>query len=179
MSDAIDGIITDVMKAEGWDRYTDHPADKGGPTKWGITLDAWQEACGDPSLTGTDVRKITETQARAFYRGRYVLAPAFDKTHPLLMPLLVDCGVNHGPARASKWFQKAVGVRQDGKIGPQTLAAAAEIPVTATYLNVCAYRFRFYGAIVGRDHSQAVFASGWNNRGAKFLIQLADLLKDG
>lgn len=177
MSDSIDDIITDVLKAEGWDHYTDHPADKGGPTKWGITLAAWQDACGDSSLSGADVRKITEDEARAFYRSRYVLEPKFDRVPTLVMPLLVDCGVNHGTARAAKWFQKAVGAVEDGIIGPNTLAAAAEIPATSIYLNILAYRIRFYGAIVTRDPSQAVFASGWNNRAAKFIVALADLLK--
>lgn len=179
MSDEIDDIITDVLKAEGWDRYTDNPADKGGPTKWGITLFAWQEANDDPSLTSADVRKITEPEARAFYRSRYVIGPRFDEVSPLLAPLLVDCGVNHGPARATVWFQKAVGAVQDGKIGPKTLAAAAEHSPVVIYLNICAYRIRFYGAIVSRDHSQAEFASGWNNRAAKFVVALADLLEAG
>jgi lysozyme family protein len=177
MSDIIEGVITDVLKAEGWDKYTNHPADKGGPTKWGITLAAWQEACGDPSLTDADVRKITEPQARSFYRSRYVLGPRFHELPPLLMELVIDCGVNHGIDRATKWVQKAAGAVQDGVIGPQTLAAVRNSNTTAMYLDICAYRVRFYGALVTRDPSQAAFASGWNNRAAKFIVALADLLK--
>ena len=178
MSNMIDDIITDVMRAEGWDRYTNHPNDKGGPTKWGITLKAYRSLV-DEDATEMTIRQLTEAEARAFYNRFYVVEPGFDKVSPLVQPLLVDCGVNHGPKRASKWFQKAVGATQDGKIGPQTLAAADKCMQMAVYLDVCAYRFRFYGAIVSRDHSQAEFASGWNNRGAKFLVALADLLKEG
>ena len=178
MTILIDDIITDVLKAEGWDRYTNHPSDRGGPTKWGITLKAYQSLV-DEEATETTIRQLTEAEARAFYNRFYVVEPGFNKAHPMIQPLLIDCGVNHGPKRAAKWFQKAVGATQDGVIGPQTLAAQMQFPPAVTYLNICASRFRFYGAIVGRDHSQAAFISGWNNRGSKFLVALADLLKEG
>lgn len=178
MADVIDDIITDVMKTEGWDRYTDSPHDRGGPTKWGITLRAWRRYCNDPALERADLRKTTEGDARGFYRKVHVEGPGFHRLHPLLIPLVVDCGVNHGVKRAVKWLQKAVGAKQDGVVGPKTLAAAGGSDTMAVYLNICAYRFRYYGVLVSRDHSQASFASGWNNRGAKFLVSLADLLKE-
>ena len=178
MTVATDDIITDVMRAEGWDRYTNKPADRGGPTKWGVTLKAYRDFV-DSEATERTIRDLTEAEARAFYNRFYVVEPGFDKLSPLLVPLVVDCAVNHGQDRAAKWVQKAVGAAQDGIIGPQTLAAlAAAKSVAAVYLAICAYRFRFYGAIVGRDHSQAEFISGWNNRGSKFLVALADLLKE-
>jgi len=178
MTMTIDDILTDVLKSEGWDRYTNHPSDRGGPTKWGITLKAYRDLV-DEEATELTIRNLTEAEARAFYNRFYVVEPGFDKVHPLVQPLLIDCGVNHGPKRAATWFQKAVGTEQDGVIGPVTLAAQMALPPQAIYLQICASRFRFYGAIVGRDHSQAAFISGWNNRGAKFLVALADLLKEG
>ena len=35
MRDNIDGLIDDLIAREGG--FVDHPADKGGPTHWGIT----------------------------------------------------------------------------------------------------------------------------------------------
>lgn len=173
----IEDIITEVMKAEGWDRYTNRPTDRGGPTKWGITLKTYREHTGR-EITDIDIRNLTEADARKFYRERYFDQTNFGQVHSLVLPLLIDCAVNHGRSRASKWFQKAVGAKQDGVVGPKTLAAAEHVPGTVVYLNICAYRVRFYGAIVGRDHSQAEYISGWNNRAAKFILGLADLLKD-
>lgn len=178
MTDQIDEIITDVMKAEGWDTYTNHPADRGGPTKWGITASSWALAIGREA-TEQDVRLIDESQARSFYRSRYVLAPNFHELPDLLQPLVVDCGVNHGVSVAAKWVQRAVAVKQDGVIGPQTLAAVGRTDTQAVYLKVCAYRFQLYGRLVTRDPDQAVFAHGWNNRGAKWLFRLADSLTRG
>lgn len=177
MSQMIDDIITDVLRAEGWDKFTNRPNDKGGPTKWGITLSTFSEHV-QRYVSISDLRQLTEAEARAFYRQRYFEQTAFEKLPPLIIPLVVDCAVNHGRKRASKWVQKAVGAAQDGVIGPKTLAAAAQFPAMTVYLNICAYRVRFYGALVGRDHTQAEFISGWNNRAAKFIVALADLLKD-
>lgn len=166
-------IITDVMKAEGWDTYTNHPADRGGPTKWGITLKAWSEWRGRP-MTSNEVKLITEDQAREFYEAAYVRRPKFDQLPLEIRPVVVDCGVNHGVRIAAKWLQRAVGATQDGVIGPQTLDATRRTDPWAIYLRICAYRFKLYGRLVTGDPSQAVFASGWNNRGAKWLLRLAD-----
>lgn len=176
MSDHLDDIITQILKAEGGSRYTNYKDDRGGPTKWGITLDAWKDV--KPNATEEDIRAITEQDARAFYRSRYIIDPNFHKLPPLLMELVVDCGVNHGPSRAAKWLQKAVGATEDGIVGKRTIKAVQEANLTATYLRICAFRVRFYGAIVTRDHSQAKFASGWNNRAARYIVDLADLLED-
>lgn len=168
----IDEIITDILKAEGWDKYTDHPADRGGPTKWGITLDAWCDYVGHP-ITDYEVRRIDEPQARAFYRQKYIEGPGYDRIgSPFLVGLVVDAAVNHGPKRATKWLQRAVGAQQDGVLGPLTAQAVNRRDDIITALNFLSYRVKFYGYLVTRDPSQAVFAHGWNSRAAKWLDRL-------
>ena len=174
----IDDIITDVLKAEGWDAFTDHPADRGGPTKWGITQKAWAAWRGH-DVTVEEVQQITEAQARDFYEAEYVLGPRFNHLPEKIQGLVVDCGVNHGTARAAKWLQKAVGVKQDGDIGPITLTAVKNENPLAIYIKICAIRERFYAGIVARDPSQVVFIRGWINRNAKWLDRLADFLTGG
>ena len=176
----INDIITDVMKAEGWDKFTNDPADKGGPTKWGITKRAWEDYTGR-QCTERDIMAITEGEARKFYRILYVEDPNFHKLPTLLRPLMVDCGVHHGVSRASKWLQKAVGVPEDGVVGPQTLAAVngalawdPDFGDVALYSRIVAYRVRLFGVIVSRDPTQARFISGWNNRAAKWLLRLSN-----
>lgn len=170
----IEEVITEVLRAEGRDAYTNDPVDRGGPTKWGITQAAWSEAIGRPA-TEDDVKVITEFEARAFYRSRYVIDPRFHELPDQLIEMVVDCGVNHGQKRAAQWVQKAVGARADGVIGPKTLAAVHSVPWIAVYSRVCAHRIRFYGEIVRRDRSQARFIAGWNSRAAKYVDRLAAL----
>lgn len=179
----IQDIITDVLKAEGWDAYTNHPADRGGPTKWGITLEAWEEFVGRP-CTARDVQAITEAEARTFYQRLYVVEPGFHLLPDILMALMVDCAVNHGQRAAVKWLQRAVGAKQDGDLGPKTRELVGLQTPSATYLKVCASRVRLYGYLVTRDPKlkaakdagfrlQAEFSHGWNNRAAKWLDHLA------
>lgn len=174
----IEEIITDILKAEGWDTYTNRPNDRGGPTKWGITLKAWSEWRGH-DVTAEDVQSISEEQARDFYEMAYYIAPHFNQLPDMLKAMVMDCGVNHGVRAASKWVQRAVGAKQDGWIGPKTLAAVNEQNPIVTYQRICAYRFKLYGRIVTKDPTQAEFAWGWNNRGAKWLMRLADYLIGG
>lgn len=172
-------IITEIMVREGWDKYTNHPADRGGPTKWGITAKAWS-AYIDRLATEDDIKDITEEEARDFYEEVYVLGPSFHKIiNPHLRELVIDCGVNHGVRRGAKWVQRSVFVKQDGVIGPKTLAAINSRDPLEVYLEVIAYRVKLYGRLISKNHSQAVFAAGWNNRAAGFLEQAGDRIAQG
>lgn len=183
----IDEIITHVLKAEGWDAYTNHPADKGGPTKWGITQKAWAGYRGH-DVSEQDVQEITEAQARDFYEKLYVIGPKFHQLPDKLVPLVVDGGVNSGVRAASKWVQRAVGAKQDGWIGPKTIEAVYAQNQLTTFLRIVAYRTKLYGRLVSRDPKlkaakdagfrlQAEFASGWNNRIMDFVLGLAEDLE--
>ncbi len=171
-------IITDILKAEGWDTYTNRPNDRGGPTKWGITLKAWSDYLGRECIP-YDIKVITESRARVFYEEEYILTPRFDLLPAILQGMVIDCGVNHGPRAASKWVQRAVGAKQDGAIGPKTLGAVNTANPLSTYMRICASRIRLYGRIVTKDPTQAENAHGWNNRAAKWLVLLADHVSGG
>jgi len=179
----IDEIITEVLKAEGWDSYTNDPADRGGPTKWGITQKRWAEYRGH-DVTEQDMKDITEAQARDFYEKLYVIGPRFNHLPDLIRPLVIDSGVNSGVRAASKWVQRAVGAKQDGWIGPNTLQQVQESNHVSTFLRIVSYRCKLYGRLVAHDSQlkaaqdagfklQARFASGWNNRVMSFLQRLA------
>ncbi len=106
----IDTILDEIIRREGG--YVNHPDDRGGPTKFGITaqtLGAWRKL-GRPA-TAAEVQALTETEAMAIYRQQYITGPGFDAvTHPGLLHLLVDTAVHSGPKRAVQWLQAALGV---------------------------------------------------------------------
>jgi len=160
-------IITDILKREGG--YTDHPADRGGPTKFGITLSTLSTHRAR-SCNVDELKALTEGEARAIYEERYIIAPKLNRIiDGTLRGLVVDAAVNHGAGRAVKMLQAAVGADQDGIIGPKTIGAILALGSKAVYLRFCAERIRFYGQIISNDHSQAVFAQGWLNRATEFL----------
>lgn len=164
---SIDAILSDIIRREGG--FVHHAADRGGPTKYGITQQTLAAHRGHP-VSVDDVRNLTEAEARAIYAERYITRPGFDRlAHPALMALVVDCAVHHGPDRAARWLQQAAGVAVDGVVGPVTLAAVNGADGAHLYRQVLAERCRFYGRLITRDPSQAAFAAGWAARLAEFI----------
>lgn len=182
-------IVDGILDREGWPAYSNRPEDRGGPTKGGITLDAWRVYTRNPNATPEAVRRITLEQAREFYAHRHIRAPRFDEiTDPHLRELVIDAGVHHGPRHAAKWLQWAADVAQDGRVGPITLAAVNGADPNELYLWLCSFRIRLFGRLIGRDpelkraaaagfNLQATWAGGWNNRVADFLEDYARRLE--
>ncbi len=126
----IDQLIDAVIDREGG--YSDHPADRGGPTRWGIT-----QATARMHGYDGDMRQLPRTTAVAIYRRLYWQRPGFDRVAeraPTLAAEMFDTGINMGPAVATGFLQRALnalnrGARDypdiivDGRIGPRTLAA--------------------------------------------------------
>ena len=123
--DAFDQAFGLVISAEGG--YSANQADPGNwtggrcgmgecrGTNWGISAAAY------PQL---DIHALTEAQAREVYRRDYWDRAGCGQLPPPLALLVFDAAVNNGVGRATRWLQAALGVAQDGAVGPATLAAA-------------------------------------------------------
>lgn len=126
----IETLIDDLIAREGG--FVDHPADRGGQTRWGVT-EATARAAGYRGA----MRDYPRGAAASLYRSRYWLAPRFDavaERAPRLAAELFDTGVNMGPAVATGFLQRALtalnrqgrdyaDIAADGWVGPRTLAA--------------------------------------------------------
>lgn len=170
---SIDTLIDNVLKREGG--YVDHPADRGGPTNYGITQATLSSWLGHPA-TAADVANMSETTARLIYKQNYFLKPGYDAiSDEPLQELMFDFGVNSGTGTATKALQSALQQMRlypgaaDGIIGPQTrqaLRGCTNFP--ELYFRVKCERFELYLRFIGRDPAQAVFATGWANRMDEF-----------
>lgn len=132
----IEKLIDDVIAIEG--DYSNHPADRGGPTRWGVT-----EAVARRHGYAGDMRHFPYTEAVAIYKCNYWLRPGFDKISahaPRLAEELFDTGINMGPAIAAGFLQRAlnalnrneqdfIDIATDRKIGSQTLRALQQFLV--------------------------------------------------
>ena len=126
----VDELIDDVIGREGG--YSNHPADRGGPTRWGIT-----EAVARAHGFAGDMRALPREEAAAIYRRIYWLRPGFDRVAeiaPRIAAELFDTGVNMGPEVAAGFVQRALNalnrgasdypdIAVDRRIGETTLAA--------------------------------------------------------
>jgi len=160
-------IISDILRREGG--FVNHNDDRGGPTNFGITQ-ASLAAYRHVPASIQDVRDLSEDEARKIYVSEYLERPNFHRIHDeKLRKLVVDCGVNHGVSRAAKFLQRAAAVYVDGACGPKTLEQVNKSNAELLFRKVLAERIQFYGRLITRDPSQAVFAAGWMNRVAEFI----------
>lgn len=123
-------LIDAVIAREGG--YIDHPADRGGPTNWGIT-----ERVARANGWAKDMRDLPREEAARIYRRLYWEEPNFDAVAEISVMIaaeLFDTGVNMGPVVATDFLQRALNalnrtardypdVTVDRRIGPATLAA--------------------------------------------------------
>jgi lysozyme family protein len=116
--------LTDTLRREGWPKYTNRPSDRGGPTKGGITLKAFQAwAWAGDTRTIEDLKALPEASARTFYRDNY-LQPWQWLPSARLTLLAADTAVLFGPNDVVIWLQEASGaLPYDGVLGPVTKAA--------------------------------------------------------
>lgn len=159
-------ILDGLLRAEGG--FVNLPADKGGPTNFGVTqetLAAWR---GRP-VSVEEVRLMSPLEARAIYRDQY-LRP-FDALPEPLRVQMVDFAVNSGVGTAWRWLQKVVGVLPDGHPGPVTMAAlgASGSPRMVNNALVAA-RLKFIDDLSDAEKSQKQFEEGWENRALTFLV---------
>lgn len=176
----IDEIITEILRREGWDKFTNDPNDRGGSTKWGITQFAWTLYLKKRGLQSTSVEFIDEATARKFYLEEHIVGPRFDQLKDrLLFELVVDSGVNHGATRATRWLQTSVGAAPDGALGPVTLGLVSRRNPLVLTATIVAIRMRFYATLVVSDPSQLKFLAGWTNRAMGFLDRVAARLAAG
>ncbi len=125
-----DRLIEELIEREGG--YVNHPNDKGGPTRFGIT----QSVARAHGYSGA-MTLLPRDEAAAIYRRLYWLRPRFDeiaKRAPQVAAELFDTGANMGPAVATTFLQRALTALNrngqdypdlvpDGRAGPRTLAA--------------------------------------------------------
>jgi lysozyme family protein len=123
---------------EGGDKYTNRAADRGGPTKHGVTakkLGEWRKL--NRPATPAEVQALTEREAYLIYRDDFFVKPGFDlvaQVSPRIAEELLDTGVNMGPHWPSYWVQRSLNllnnrgqhypdIKVDAKVGPATVRA--------------------------------------------------------
>lgn len=140
--------------------YSDHPSDKGGRTRFGVT-EAVARAKG---YTG-DMRDLPLQLAKEIYRADYWDRIRADELPAGLRYVMFDAAVNSGPPQAVKWLQAAIGETVDGIIGPRTLSATRQLDANALKLTVLSQRLQFMTNLP----TWPAFGKGWARRIADLM----------
>lgn len=171
----IDAYIIALLAREAG--YVDHPADRGGPTNFGITQRVAQAFGYHGSM-----QEIPKSVAKSIYLSQYWSEPGFDRIEQhsaAVAEELLDTGVNMGPSVASRFLQRSLNVLNqegrhypdmvvDGKIGAITVAALrAYLAVRGKDAHLVLVRMlnalqgtRYIEIAEGRA-SQEAFIHGW------------------
>jgi lysozyme family protein len=150
-----------ILRHEGG--YVDHPEDPGGATNHGITLATLRAWRNDPDLTAEQVRALTREEAVEIYRSLYWNRIRAQNLPAGLDLALFDYAVNSGPPQAVRSLQGLLGVRRDGSVGPQTLAAIRAADPRALIRDLCAARLTLLRSLPGWGR----FGVGWSRRVAE------------
>lgn len=161
-----DECLSLLLKAEGG--YSNDKDDRGGPTNYGITQVAYARWLVAHRLQVEPVKYISRASMEALYKQDY-WTPA--KCALLAKPIdwvVFDGAVNHSVRQSVKFLQRAVGVDDDGFIGPNTIQAVSQDVAMhgpcSVAQNIIDQRRVFYRELVRKDATQEKFLNGWNNR---------------
>lgn len=144
--------------------------DSGGLTRWGISQRRY------PTV---DIEHLPRDRAVELYHADYWREVRGDELPPPLAMAVFDGAVNIGPAGATKLLQRLVGVPDDGKLGPQTLAAVARFrrpaqveELVALYLGE---RLRYYHDLAASKPLHVPSLKGWTNRVTRLALECGRL----
>lgn len=174
--------ITKTLRYEGVssssDGYVDHPNDRGGATKYGISYAFVKDTGdieffdmnGDLKIDKRDIQLLTFEKAVEAYKKYFWDVFELDDIEENEKAFLVfDAAVNHGIKGAAKLVQRALNVcgcslKVDGIYGPKTKKALQDCAVEDFIAAFQSKRTSLYQAIVANNPSQKVFLNGWLNR---------------
>lgn len=127
-----DRVIKIIERVEGG--WSNHPSDRGGATKYGITA-------ATASRHGLNVSSLTREQAREIYRKDYWIPSGASSAQWPLNLAIMNSYVNSG----KKW----------------QIAGSTPLEQAINYIN---QQNNYYHQIISNNPSQRVFANGWFRR---------------
>lgn len=167
-------LIDEVIVREG--AYVNHPADRGGPTCWGIT-----EAVARQHGYVGSMKDLPRSQAAAIYYKRYWKDAGLEviaEVSPRVAEEMFDTGVNMGPHRAATFLQRVINVlnregkdypdvKVDGRLGPASAFSLKKLITSRKEGELVALRGlevlqgAFYIGLAEGRPSQEAFTVGW------------------
>lgn len=148
--------LKEILKYEGGN--DDDPDDHGGRTSRGVTQREYTAWLTEYKRPNTDVWVAPQADIDQIYYDGYWMPLCNDLPTPVDF-LYFNMSVNAGPHQATMLLQRALGVIDDGRIGPVTRDAITKIDPKSFVLKYKVTCDAFY-----RRLGQPKFLRGWLNR---------------
>src|SRR5690606_19150221 len=156
----IENLVPSILKWEGG--YVNDPLDKGGCTNMGVTIGSYRHYI-DSKGTCADLKKLTKDQFTLVFSKFWNRWKADQIMDQQVANILVDWVFNSG-TYGIRIPQRILGIKQDGIVGPITLAAVNAQNPKDFHAKIWAAREKFYHDIVRNNPRQKRFLKGWLNR---------------
>ena len=144
--------------------YVWHPEDPGGETNLGVTRAVYEQWVGRQVMDG-EMKRLTVADVAPIYKTNYWDRIKGDDLPSGLDFAAFDWAVNSGTGRPAKVIQKYISAKQDGAIGPKTLALVAENDPSNMIQYLYEQRQKFYERLKTFD----TFGKGWTRRNQETL----------
>jgi lysozyme family protein len=165
-----DAALARLLVHEGG--YSNHPADPGGPTNFGITITDYRRYV-KPGATANNVCAMTVGEAKRIYRDKYWGAQRCDELPAGVDYAVFDYGVNSGIGRSGKVLRRCLRLADDSSaVNDAVIAAARAADAKALIVAICDERLRFLQSL----KTWSVFGKGWGARVVEvkaYALQLA------
>jgi lysozyme family protein len=145
-----------VLKDEGGN--VDDPDDHGGRTSRGVTQREYSAWLRENNRPNADVWLARDGDLANIYFEEY-WQPYCDQWPTGVDYVVFDMNVNAGPYRSTTLIQRALHVREDGRIGPVTRGAILSTEPTKLIRDFSNVKRTWY-----RGLNQPKFTRGWLNR---------------
>ncbi len=157
-----------VLEHEG--ELSNHPYDRGGLTYRGIARNAWPQWEGWKYIDRGETPPLE--LVRKFYYENFWVPLKCDSLPPPIAIFLFDSAVGSGHILPTRWLQRAIGAKDDGIVGNETIRKAQQTAPQAVVDSMLRRRILLYANIVRYDKRQNVFLAGWLRR----TMNLVDLI---
>jgi len=171
--------IAEAITGRNEGLYADNKADTGGETYAGVARNHWPKWEGwilidryKDSLPNFTIKQLNNEFKGSpkmmilvsnFYKKNFWDVLKLDLVNDQqLANSVYDFGVNSGTNRSAKYLQLSAGVKDDGVIGKQTLAAVNSADRKVLYYDFNKRRETFYKSIA--KGNQAQFLKSWLSR---------------
>lgn len=158
-------LVPFILQWEGG--FVNDPDDLGGATNKGITIDTFTEykkRKGQKAPTVTDLKNISDAEWRDVFKSLYWDRWKADEIKSQAVAnILVDwvwASGSHGIKRP----QRLLGVKADGIVGEQTIAALNAMDAATLFKMIKDDRAKFIDEICKARPKNEKYRKGWMNR---------------
>lgn len=147
-------LLPKILKWEGG--FVNDPADSGGATNKGVTIatyKAYRKAHGMKPPTVADLKKITDVEVLAILKEFFWDKMRADEINNQSIAELCVQGIWGSGTSYIKVMQGVIGVKQDGSVGPVTLAAINSANQETLFKRLWERRKKFFEDIVANSVS--------------------------